>query len=185
MLLILILCYKILSIYSLCCGHSSCHIVLHIPICTRDTCTDGYFLVASPFFLLVSRKIGLSCLHGMWRGQNYYRLLYRDLGWFLYLSGILKVYMSWGGCLFLFLLVAPNYKMRRSVVDLDGSGRARDATGSSRFSRLPAHENLDRQSSHNTRTVKMWIPRLETFFFVVIYHFPYVEDSCLKGLFII
>ena len=33
------------SIYSACCGHSSCHIVLHIPICTRDTCTDGYFLV--------------------------------------------------------------------------------------------------------------------------------------------
>ena len=93
-------------------------------------------------------------------------------------------YICLGGLSFSILLVAPNYKMRRSVVDLAGSGRARDATGSSRFSRLPAHENLDRQSSHNTRTVKMWIPRLETFFFVVIYHFPYVEDSCLKGLFI-
>ena len=43
MLLILILRYRIRSIYSLCCGHSSCHIVLHIPIYTGDTCLFNYF----------------------------------------------------------------------------------------------------------------------------------------------
>ena len=47
--------------------------------------------------------------------------------------------------------------------------RTRDATGSPRFSTLPAHKDLDRQSCLNPGPVNMWSPQAIPFSLLLLY----------------